>query len=1106
MKSYLKKFGFVFLIICGLANAINATTYDWKGGQVGGLWSNPNNWSPVGNPGASDIVRIGIASFTNQPTITTSSSCASITFGGSIPTSSNQQIILTINNAASLTTGSVILSPSLLVDFSAMITGSGTLTCNSLVIGNSSIFASLLKPSSTLQFISKLAIFHITGDVIVNSTSIGLIIGLGSVNGNFSLQDGTVIIDGLIKTLNTTNLIAPPASPTFTIDMPLGSSFSPTLQLLNPNAIDPTSNISGSIDFFNNTGGTGIATVNYSGNNQTIYTNTTTLLRSDPQTYQNLILSGTGIKTINSGSLTIGNDFTSTAPTVLFNTNNATAAIGRDWTNSSSITQGTGDITVARSLTNNTGGVLGLSGANLLIGGNYTNNIGGVYTQSTGTTNFNGTGTQNLVDNSTTGTLFNKVNFSGGGTATMALGTNNVNFSLANTGILTMSNNSKLVAGAITVGGASYLTLISDASSSASVATITGSSTITGNVNVQRYFKAQATGATADNTRNYRLLSSPVNNGSGGYNLNYLNNNPGVFVSGPTGTAGGFTVTNATPTIYLNNESLTASTSSFSGGNFKGLTNITAGNLTYYNSSGTTTSTLSNLPVGNGFFLYYIGDNIHNVTSTTALNKQFRFNGFYIAPDAATITATGNLNQGTIPVTLWWNSSTTLSNAKTGYNLVGNPYASTIDWDKFSNTISTAGIFAPNVSSSIYVYNYSSRNYGIYPAGTAGGTGTNNASRYIASGQGFFVKATATTGATITFNEAAKTTAQPNTFGTPFLLMGIPKAIAQTQLLHVKLAKDSVNTDDIMLLFDTDSKNEYEPYNDANRLEGIGNIATLASYSSKNNTMLAINHMTSIDSNTRIKLYVNISKSTAIDTLSASGFESLDQRYNVYLIDHFKRDSLLFSNNHKYLFNIDNTDTTSFGANRFEIIFHKKPTLVYKLLSFTATPVKTGIQLTWKTENESNLTGFIIERQDGSKEFVGLNSMVSNSGGTYSYIDKSPFTGINYYRIKQNDPFDQISYSNIISIKTNINNSVNQLFTLYPNPVTTQLNVKINKDIPNAITLRITNLIGNQVVNKDVDSDNIQQNVSSFLPGSYIIEIIDRNTKKSIGIKKFIKQ
>ncbi|MDR6944763.1 DUF2341 domain-containing protein [Mucilaginibacter pocheonensis] len=741
--------------------------------------------------------------------------------------------------------------------------------------------------------------------------------------------------------------------------------------------------------------------------------------------------------------------------------------------------------------------------ANLSVGCN-------IYNQGTGKIDWNNLNTSKITWNGTSaaqsyngaasagythvGTM--EINNSAGGTITV------------NSDTLDIYNELKITKGNLAVASGAIMVLKSGVSQTASVDAIPTGYSITGTIYAERYFKA---GTIAANTRNYRLLSSPVNTATGAYNLGYLNTNSGgftgVFVAGPTGPAGGFTVTNATSTAYLYKEDLPASNTAFNSGNFKGLTNIAGNTISYYTGTGSTTATTT-LPVGNGYMLYYAGNNINNVTSSTALNKQYRFGGSYIDPDASTMVAVGTLNQGSIPVKLWWNSgSSTLSKAQTGYNLVGNPYASSIDWDTFSQSSSTNGIYGPGVSATIYVYNYSNKNYGTYTALIPGGIGTNNATRYIASGQGFFVQAT-TTSASLTFNETAKTTVQPNSLGSTLYLLMSKKgqAVAKPQLMRIKLAADSVNTDEIIVLFDSEAKNEYEPFYDSDRLNGIGNISTLASYGYGSKNMLAINRMNVIDSTTRIKLFVNVNNSAATDTISGSGFDSLDSRYDVYLLDHYKKDSLFFSRYKRYLFNIDKTDTTSYGANRFEIVFHKKSSLNYRLLGFQASPVKDGILLTWKTENEGNLCGFTLQRQDGSKEFIALTSLVSNGSGSYTYIDKFPLTGTNYYRLQQNDPFNVIRYSKTIAVGFNAPGIVNEAITLYPNPVNNEFYIKINKNAPDRVILRVTGIAGQIMFYREMDGNNIQQNVSSLLPGNYIVEISDKVTKKLIGIKKFNKE
>jgi len=651
--------------------------------------------------------------------------------------------------------------------------------------------------------------------------------------------------------------------------------------------------------------------------------------------------------------------------------------------------------------------------------------------------------------------------------------------------------------GIINAGG--NLTLTSSLTQTASVDAITtANASITGNVAVQRYF----TGGTTT-TRGYRLLSAPVNSnsistgGSTGYFT--ISNLTNLYTGGPAGTGGGFTVTNSgTPTVFLYREDTAPNTGSFNGGNYKGFAALNVTPFSIWLTSGTYT-----MYTGNGFMLYYVGSTAGTNFGTTK------------TPDNAVAVYTGTLNQGAIPVKLWYNASTnftyTGSTTATGFALVGNPYASTIDLNSFSNATSTAGIYAPGngtstgITGAFYEYNYTNKTFETYQSGV----GTGSATRYIASGQGFFVKAVAAN-ATVTFNETAKASGgqQPTT-----LLMGLPATVNKQQLVHIKFAQDLTNSLDIALLFEAGASNGYELDLDAEQPDGIGNLVSLSSRAQNSGVPLSINHMHTIDSLTRVKLTFS-GTTGGIDTLSGWGFDSLDPRYDVYLLDHYKKDSTLFSQTKQYLFSINPSDTTSFGSTRFELVFHKKAALAnYKLLSFTAAKVSggiqlanSGIQLTWKVQNEDKFTGFTIQRADGSLQFLSLYSLQSDGSGTYTYTDLAPLTGLNKYRLMQNGAFDNISYSEILTIDATATSTDANPISLYPNPVVNQLQISIGNNPPSQVHLTIMNASSGTVMTSlDMSSSNIQQNVSSLSTGSYIVEVSDVNTKKVIGRKKFIK-
>jgi uncharacterized protein (DUF2141 family) len=89
-----------------------------------------------------------------------------------------------------------------------------------------------------------------------------------------------------------------------------------------------------------------------------------------------------------------------------------------------------------------------------------------------------------------------------------------------------------------------------------------------------------------------------------------------------------------------------------------------------------------------------------------------------------------------------------LTSGFTGFNLVSNPYPSTIDWDSPNWT-------KTGVANAIYIYDWVNQRYRTY----VNGIQTNGASRYLPTAQGFFVNAT-TTSPVLTAREDIKVSNQ----------------------------------------------------------------------------------------------------------------------------------------------------------------------------------------------------------------------------------------------------------------------------------------------------------------------------------------------------------
>ena len=87
-------------------------------------------------------------------------------------------------------------------------------------------------------------------------------------------------------------------------------------------------------------------------------------------------------------------------------------------------------------------------------------------------------------------------------------------------------------------------------------------------------------------------------------------------------------------------------------------------------------------------------------------------------------------------------------------------------------------------------------------------------------------------------------------------------------------------------------------------------------------------------------------------TLERTELDSIPQVYDVWLMDKYAKDSLNLRSNTSYAFNVNKSDTASFGANRFTVVIRQNPALMMHLLSFSAKKGGSGNDLAWTTENE----------------------------------------------------------------------------------------------------------------------------------------------------------
>ncbi len=114
--------------------------------------------------------------------------------------------------------------------------------------------------------------------------------------------------------------------------------------------------------------------------------------------------------------------------------------------------------------------------------------------------------------------------------------------------------------------------------------------------------------------------------------------------------------------------------------------------------------------------------------------------GYLYSLQAASSTKAfaGNLNNGSVAYALTADGSTDVN--LQGFNLVGNPYPSSIDW-MASKGWTRDNLVTSGGGNDMWIWNPDAENYGVYNSADVSGVGTNAVTRYIPPMQGFFVRA-----------------------------------------------------------------------------------------------------------------------------------------------------------------------------------------------------------------------------------------------------------------------------------------------------------------------------------------------------------------------------
>jgi hypothetical protein len=278
-------------------------------------------------------------------------------------------------------------------------------------------------------------------------------------------------------------------------------------------------------------------------------------------------------------------------------------------------------------------------------------------------------------------------------------------------------------------------------------------------------------------------------------------------------------------------------------------------------------------------------------------------------------------------------------------------------------------------------------------------------------------------------------------------------------------------------------------------------VINIGTYGSDNEP-LSLSSRPPVTTNDTIRLKVQ-SGTSGTFTMQFMNSTVQDQ---VYLFDTYTSQVINLKTTNQYTFTITTTIPSSQGLNRFYIVVSNSTSLPVELLSFTAKKTSAKqVQLNWITGLELNNDRFEIERSADNETFEKL-SEINGRGNTtsvssYQYIDKTP-QELNYYRLKQTDKDGKFTYSQTRVINMRITSIESMSVTVYPNPVANTLTIETQD---NAFSgYRLFNETGRLILSKSLNQSRESIRMDQLATGTYYLEITDQN--HCSAIERIVKQ
>lgn len=170
--------------------------------------------------------------------------------------------------------------------------------------------------------------------------------------------------------------------------------------------------------------------------------------------------------------------------------------------------------------------------------------------------------------------------------------------------------------------------------------------------------------------------------------------------------------------------------------------------------------------------------------------------------------------------------------------------------------------------------------------------------------------------------------------------------------------------------------------------------------------------------------------------------------------------------------------------------------LPVRLLDFSVFAGPSGNVVRWQTASAVNVKEFVIERSNGSQDFipVGTVAAAKQDLSAYQYLDKFSSPDATFYRLKTVDADGSYAYTRVLKVE----GQKNEVIKITPHPVTNAFSMHFSAYGLIQTRARLVDVFGRTVKEFTVRENGQLEDMSQYPSGTYFLRLADGDVIKIV--------